>query len=69
MRTDVEIDDVIMAEAMKVAGKATEQEAIQEAVLRMVTISRQRQALQELRGIGWYGDEEEVRGNRYTVEA
>jgi len=69
MRTNIEIDDTLMAEAMAALGVKTKREAVQKALQDAVRVKRQLQALQELRGIGWDGDEQEIRGNRYTVDS
>lgn len=69
MRTNIEIDDGLMREAMEVLGTGTKRETVAKALQEAVRIKRQLQALESLRGIGWDGDEEEVRGNRYTVDA
>ena len=61
MRTNIEIDDALMAEAMAAAGATTKRDAVEMALRRMVRFARQRKALDELRGIGWYGDLDEMR--------
>ena len=61
MRTNIEIDDALMAEAMTAAGVTTKREAVDTALRRMVRYARQRKALDDLRGIGWYGDLDEMR--------
>ena len=69
MRTNIEIDDQLMAEAMEALGAKTKREAVEKALRRTITARRQLAALEELRGLGWEGNEQETRGNRYTVEA
>ena len=61
MRTNIEIDDALMAEAMRTSGlgtkKATVEFALQELVRR-----RKRLALRDLRGaVEWTGDLDESR--------
>jgi Arc/MetJ family transcription regulator len=41
MRTNIEIDDKLMKQAMKVAGVKTKKAAVEEALRRMVKIHRQ----------------------------
>ncbi len=41
MRTNIEIDDKLLKEAMKVAGVKTKKAAVEEALQRMVRIRRQ----------------------------
>jgi Arc/MetJ family transcription regulator len=55
MRTDIEIDDALMAEAMRLTGQKTKKATVEEALRRVVTLEKQKQVL-ELRGMGWEGD-------------
>ena len=61
MRTNIEIDDDLLAAAMQILGQTTKRGAVEEALRRIVRLDRQRQALDELRGIGWEGDLEKMR--------
>jgi Arc/MetJ family transcription regulator len=64
MRTNIVIDDTLMKEAMKASGLKTKR-AVVEAGLRLVVELRdQARALRELKGIGWDGDLDEMRGKR-----
>ncbi|MEE2917282.1 MAG: type II toxin-antitoxin system VapB family antitoxin [Pseudomonadota bacterium] len=61
MRTNIEIDDELMAEAMKALGTKTKRETVEEALRRYVQIMRQRELL-KLRGkLEWSGDLEAMR--------
>lgn len=61
MRTNIEIDDELMAEAMKALGTKTKRETVEEALRRYVQIMRQREIL-KLRGkLEWSGDLEAMR--------
>ncbi|SEJ16924.1 Transcription regulator of the Arc/MetJ class [Sphingomonas sp. OV641] len=61
MRTNIEIDDELMAEAMKALGTKTKRETVEEALRRYVQIMRQREML-KLRGkLEWSGDLEAMR--------
>jgi Arc/MetJ family transcription regulator len=64
MRTSVEIDETLVAEAMEVFGLDTTVAAVEEALRRTVRQARQRQALKELKGIGWEGDLDAMREGR-----
>lgn len=55
MRTNVVIDDALMAEALSASGLKTKRAVIEEALRRLVALSRQTE-LHRLRGIGWEGD-------------
>lgn len=69
MRTNIDIDDELMAAAMEVTGHKTKKDTV-EAALRMIV--RQRHAHQELmklRGkIEWEGDLGEMRRNRHLPD-
>ncbi|WP_374942469.1 type II toxin-antitoxin system VapB family antitoxin [Sphingomonas sp.] len=61
MRTNIEIDDGLMAEAMKAIGSQTKRETVEAALRRLIQTQNQRQAL-KLRGkINWDGDLNEMR--------
>ena len=61
MRTNIDIDDRLLEEAMKATGQKTKKATVEEALRDIVRRSRQRQALKELQGIGWEGDLDEMR--------
>jgi Arc/MetJ family transcription regulator len=62
-RTNVVIDDKLIARVMKLYGLRTKREAIDFA-LRQVAGSYDPKALLELKGIGWDGDLLEMRKKR-----
>ncbi|SFP92597.1 type II toxin-antitoxin system VapB family antitoxin [Sphingomonas rubra] len=64
MRTNIEIDDELMAEAMIALGAKTKREAVEKSLRRSVLAKRQLQALDELRGTGWDGDLDEMRTDK-----
>ncbi len=56
MRTNIEIDDELMSEAMEALGAKTKREAVDMALRRLVQLERQKDIL-KLRGkIKWVGD-------------
>ena len=61
MRTNIEIDDSLLEEAMSATGLKTKKATIEEALQRLVTNERRRRALNELEGIGWEGDLDKMR--------
>jgi len=65
MRTNIEIDDKLMAEAMEALGVRTKREAVEEALRRAVRARRQLLAFEALRGIGWEGDLDDMRTSKY----
>lgn len=61
MRTNIVIDDDLMAEAMAASGAPTKRAVVEEALRLMVRLKAQGKALKALRGIGWEGDLEAMR--------
>jgi Arc/MetJ family transcription regulator len=68
MRTNIDIDDRLLEEAMKVTGQKTKKATVEEALRLVVKRAGQRQALEELRGMGWEGNLDEMR-NGWTSDA
>ena len=66
MRTNIEIDDGLMSEAMTVTGLPTKKAAVEEALRRLVDRHHRREALAELEGLGWEGDLDAARRGRVT---
>ncbi|MFZ0837651.1 MAG: type II toxin-antitoxin system VapB family antitoxin [Xanthobacteraceae bacterium] len=64
MRTNIDIDDELLAEAMAAAGLPTKKATVEEALRRLVQQNRQRQAIANLAGLGWEGDLERMRMGR-----
>jgi Arc/MetJ family transcription regulator len=61
MRTNIEIDDKLMKQAMKASGTATKRAAV-EAGLRMLVKSHKQQGIRKLFGkVEWEGDLETAR--------
>lgn len=64
MRTNIDIDDELLAEAAKLAGTATKKATVEHA-LRELVRRRDRQRVLELLGtVDWTGDLEESRRSR-----
>jgi Arc/MetJ family transcription regulator len=61
MRTNIEIDDELMAEAMKATGKTTKKATIEEALRRLIDGKKRLEAIYEITGTGWEGDLDEMR--------
>lgn len=60
MRTNIEIDDQLMREAMAATGARTKKEAVESALRTTIKLKEQARIL-ELSGIGWIGDLDEMR--------
>ena len=56
MRTNIDIDDALLAEAMDAAGTTTKKATVEEALRQLIRNRRGRQAIANLRGLGWEGD-------------
>lgn len=64
MRTNIEIDDELMADALRLTGLRTKREAVDQALRLMVRLERQR-SVRELYGkLDWEGDLDEMRRSR-----
>ena len=64
MRTNIEIDDKLMKEAMRSANTKTKKETV-EAGLRMLIQIKGQAGIRKLRGkVKWEGDLDELRGGR-----
>lgn len=62
MRTNIVIDDQLMADALRVTGLTTKKEVVERG-LQLLVKQNQQQAIRELRGkLKWEGDLDEMRG-------
>ena len=64
MRTNIEIDDDLIAEAMRLTGLPTKRAVVEEGLKLMVRVHKQTKALKTLKGLGWEGDLDEMRRDR-----
>lgn len=64
MRTNIEIDDKLLAEAMAASGLSTKKATVEEALRRLVCQYRQKRAIATLAGTGWIGRLDEMRRDR-----
>ena len=62
MRTNIDIDDDLMAAALAATGIKTKREVVELALTRLLEIEGQKGIL-NLKGIGWVGDLDEMRRN------
>ena len=56
MRTNIDIDDALIAEAMKAMGLTTKKATVEEALRRVVRRRQRLDALADMAGLGWDGD-------------
>ena len=68
MRTNIEIDDQLMREAMRASGRKTKRDVV-EAALRLLVQTKAQADIRRLRGrIGWEGDLDESRSDRVSTD-
>ena len=62
MRTNIVIDDALMADAMKATRLHTKREVVEQS-LRLIVQQNQKSAVRQLRGkLHWEGDLDQMRG-------
>ncbi len=64
MRTNIDIDDALMAAAMSATGLASKKATVEEGLRLLVTRESQMKAFLDMRGLGWEGDLDEMREGR-----
>ena len=65
MRTNIDIDDALMAEAMELLGGKTKKQTVEQALKDMVRLRKAAKSLLALRGkIKWEGDLDAMRRNQ-----
>jgi Arc/MetJ family transcription regulator len=67
-RTNIDIDDELVAEAIRRYGLKTKKEAVDLALRRLVGPPVTKEFLLSLRGTGWDGDLEEMRRSERIEE-
>ena len=65
MRTNIDIDETLMKQAMAALGARTKREAVEESLRRTVKAKEQLEAIKGLRGIGWDGDLDDMRTSKH----
>ena len=68
MRTNIVIDDNLMAEAMSLTGIRTKREVVDTALRTLVRLRKQRAVLALEGNVSWEGNLEEMRQARYLAE-
>ena len=63
-RTNIEIDDELIAQVMRRYGVATKKQAVDLALRRLVGIPLSAEFLLSLEGVGWDVDLEDIRRDR-----
>lgn len=63
-RTNIDLDDGLLAEVMRRYGVTTKKEAVDLALRRLVGVPLSREFLLGLEGIGWDADLDDIRRER-----
>lgn len=66
MRTNIDIDDDLLAQAMRASGLSTKRATVEEALRQLVSSHERREALNSSAGIDWEGDLDEMRLDKPT---
>ncbi|AMJ63805.1 transcriptional regulator [Bosea sp. PAMC 26642] len=64
MRTNIEIDDALLKEAMEITGLQTKKATVEEALRRIVRNADLKKVIAEMHGLGWEGDLDQMREGR-----
>lgn len=64
MRTNIDIDDKLLSQAMAATGLSTKRATVEEGLRLLVRVRKQAKALAELKGLGWVGDLDAMRQGR-----
>jgi Arc/MetJ family transcription regulator len=64
MRTNIEIDDELLSQAMTAASLSTKRATVEEGLRLLVRVGKRAEALAKLKGLGWEGDQDEMRQGR-----
>jgi Arc/MetJ family transcription regulator len=65
MRTNIDIDDKLMRDTLKLSGLTTKKAAVEEAMRLYVKIKRQGEIRNLVGKVHWEGDLSEMRANRF----
>jgi len=64
MRTNIEIDDDLLFQAMRATGLPTKRATVEEGLRLLVRVRKQVKALAQLEGLGWEGSLAKMRRGR-----
>ena len=65
MRTNIEIDDDLLAAAMAATGFPTKRATVEEGLRLLVQLRGQVEAFEDIEGLGWNGDLDAMRKGRH----
>jgi Arc/MetJ family transcription regulator len=61
MRTNINIDDALLSQAMLATGLSTKRATVEESLRLLVRLHEQGRSLADINGLGWEGDLDEMR--------
>jgi Arc/MetJ family transcription regulator len=64
MRTNIEIDDDLLAAAMSASGLPTKRATVEEGLRLLVRLHGQVEGLADMEGLGWEGSLDDIREGR-----
>jgi Arc/MetJ family transcription regulator len=64
MRTNIEIDDQLISAAMLATGQTTKRGTVEEALRRVVATHQRIKAVEDMAGLGWEGNLDDMRTGR-----
>lgn len=67
MRTNIDLDEQVVADLMAELGVRTKREAVDFALRDTLRARRQLKALDAMRGTGWDGDLDDMRTSKYIA--
>jgi len=65
MRTNIEIDDALIAEALRVSGLKTKRAAVEAGLKALIRLNRQKKILDLAGKVDWEGNLDESRQGRF----
>ena len=63
MRTNIDIDEDLIAAVMQATGTRTKKAAVEEALRRTLRFAEQRKVWENMQGLGWEGDLDALRND------
>ena len=64
MRTNIEIDDTLVDDAIRATGARTKKAVVEQGLRMLVRLAAQRRAVEDMTGLGWEGDLDASRAGR-----
>jgi Arc/MetJ family transcription regulator len=65
MRTNIDIDDALLAEAMRLTGAKTKKATVEHALRKVIELERRKSILELYGTVKWQGDLDAMRAGRH----